>query len=150
LSCVVEAGETKDLLVTCGSGASSFQGTTANDVTTKSYGAWPRSFSFGTPAPLEASTCTGACLHNQCLVTGTVQKLTVVGRIFSEVWGDEYFSDDSDVPTVAVFLGLVQVGQTATVTATCLGPQAAFGGDTANGVTTQAYSAYWPYSYALE
>lgn len=75
-------------------------------------------------------------------------EMTVTGAAAGGVWGTDVYTDDSSVARAAVHAGLVQVGETKTVTVTILPGQANYAASTRNGVTTNAYGS-WVGSYTF-
>jgi hypothetical protein len=143
----IAVGQVATLTVTCSGSASSLTGSTQYGVTSKSWGAWPTTFTIG-PAgsPPPAVECTHACLYNKCLTDGQLQVVTVTGTTYGNVWGSGPFTDDSYVSTAAVFAGKVALGETATLQVRCTGDFQSFPGGSAHGVTTLSYGA-WGFSY---
>jgi hypothetical protein len=153
---LLSKGEEKRVGICCADRRATFEGGTANGVTTQAYvGLWD-AFTFdvsgATPEPKSAtpSRCWhDPCMLNKCTVQGTTQRLLVTGKAAGNLWGSNPFTDDSDLGLAAVFLGLGAAGDEISVVATCTGAQEAFtGGPGAGGVTSASYG-YWQFSYRL-
>jgi hypothetical protein len=70
----------------------------------------------------------------------------VTGSLFGVVWGTNIYTDDSHLGTAAVHAGVLQVGETKTVSVMILPGQSSYTGSTKNGVTSLNYGS-WHGSY---
>jgi hypothetical protein len=71
---------------------------------------------------------------------GLAPGMIVGGQAF--IWGTDVYTLDSSLALAAVHAGVLKPGQTGVVRVRILGPQAAFGASTRNGVTSMAYGVY--------
>jgi LCCL domain len=72
----------------------------------------------------------------------------VTGANTHTIWGDGIYTTDSQLATVAVHAGVLQVGQTGIVRVTIVASPPTFGGSTKNGVTSQPYGMF-PAAYKV-
>jgi len=70
----------------------------------------------------------------------------IVGASSGSVWGSDVYTDDSVIAVAAVHAGLVEVGQSATVTIRILPGRDSYPGVTRNGITTSSWGS-WDGSY---
>jgi hypothetical protein len=73
----------------------------------------------------------------------------VTGQTSGSVWGTDVYTDDSAIAAAAVHAGLVEVGETATVTVTIVKSPERHTGSTRHGVTSADWGAF-PSSYVLQ
>ena len=106
-----------------------------------------------TVAPRTAPVTTG--LANPGSLTGYRGKagqvfyFQVTGAIGGGVYGDQYYTDDSSLASVAVHSGVLDEGETGIVKVTILGAQSSYAATTRNGITSTGYGA-WPGSYSMD
>jgi hypothetical protein len=154
---LVADGRVAEVQAVCSGPQIAFAGTARNGLSTMSWGPFSASFTLQAAAPVTSpAVCTGRCVNTLCAVDGQVIHVTVTGESNAadssrSVWGgaDGIYTDDSWLPAAVVHAGLVSVGQTAHIVATCRGSQTAFTGSTANGVFTASYGL-WVRSVSLE
>ena len=93
-----------------GTGAKGFTGSTRNGVTTRSYGAWPYSFTFltdGAAGPITWRTTWSQIPRD---FTQPVRVLCPPGgRLDGTVWGTEVYARDSTICVAAVHAGVITV-----------------------------------------
>ena len=78
---------------------------------------------------------------------GNVYFVEATCRVVGTLYGTDYFTSDSSIPSAAIHLGLAKSGETVILKLTVLPAQASFEGSTRNGVTS---SSYGPYSMAFK
>jgi hypothetical protein len=140
-------------------GKPSYTASVSNGVTTQSYGSWPGSFEFvrNTVAPITLPTDTytaeQAIPANQPIYTnpatlvayrGTEQILhfEVQANASGSVWGNQTYTDDSNLAAAALHAGLLKAGETGIVTVRTLPGQESYAGSTSNGVTSYPYGSW--------
>ncbi|XP_069088158.1 uncharacterized protein [Pleurodeles waltl] len=138
-------------------GQSSYQESTRNGITTRSYGSWSGSFIF-TSVNTVIPTTGPAQPHEvpvQCsttarqLIQNTTEVLCPAGCLAQEVtvWGTDIYTDDSSICRAAInACRLTNAGGRVRVEKQ-LG-QSCYQGSTRNGVTTQSYED-WPRSFKV-
>jgi hypothetical protein len=129
-------------------GLSSYPPSTANGVTTSSWGSWGRSFVFVSSS---ATPVTLACGQNAQSLTGgpgTAFLATCpAGCGSATVWGTNPYSDDSGMCTAAIHAGVItNAGGTFNLSITA--GQSAYPASTANGVTTSTWGS-WGRSFSV-
>jgi LCCL domain-containing protein len=125
-----------------GSSVKEFKGSTRNGVTTKSYGAWPYSFTFVTDgAP---GTITWQTTWSQIPPEFT-QSVSVVcppgGRLNGAVWGTDVYTRDSTICVAAVHAGKITVEKGGEVAVQRIVNSVPFTASERYGVKTAAWSA---------
>lgn len=129
-------------------GESSYPASTANGVSTSSWGSWGRSFVF---IPSSAQAVTLACGQNAQSLSGgpgtTFQATCPAGCGTATVWGTNPYSDDSGICTAAIHAGAISNGG-GTFTMTITGGQSAYPASTANGITTSTWGS-WGRSFSI-
>ena len=131
--------------VTGTAGQDSYAGSSANGITTSSYGQWGASFVFGKPA-----TGTPSCPSDFVQHRGSGNTLTcecAAGQITGTVWGSGPYTDDSSVCAAARHAGVIG-GQGGRVTVQATPGLDGYGGSTANGISTLNYGV-WPGSFTV-
>lgn len=129
-------------------GAASYQGGTANEVTSSSYGSWEGSFTFPAVPKGSVQFTVGAeswgrnarQYHGQDGKRFAVQ--CAPNGVAGSVWGSGPYTDDSSVCTAAVHSGLITLAQGGQAVIEIAPGQGAYKGSTANGVTTSDYGQY--------
>ena len=128
-------------------GASSYQGSTQNGVTSLGLGAFAGSFSIETgnvPGQLDwTTTAAGIALAGK--------PLTLVcppGGTVGRVWGTDTYTEDSSICTAAVHAGAITPRSGGTVTIEDAGPQSSFAPSERNGVASVEWKA-WPASFRV-
>lgn len=129
-------------------GESSYPASTANGVTTSTWGSWGRSFVF---VPSAANAVTLTCGQNAQSLDGgtgtTFQATCPAGCGSATVWGTNPYSDDSAICTAAIHAGAISNGG-GTFTVTITDGQSAYPASTANGVTTSTWGS-WGRSFSI-
>ncbi|KAG8555480.1 hypothetical protein GDO81_017718 [Engystomops pustulosus] len=136
-------------------GQADYFGSTRNGITTKNFGAWPRSFTFFNPSdpktaevttqkPIVVVTCTttareikGSSAHVLCPAQCVANK--------QEVLGTDVYTDDSSICRAAIHAGLLH-NNGGEVTIWKTPGEADYFGSTRNGVTTKNFGV-WPRSF---
>ena len=80
---------------------------------------------------------------------GQVYYFAVTAALGGALWGNEVYTDDSALATVAVHAGVLNEGQTGVVKVRLLQGQVNYASTTRNGVTSNPYGT-WPASYAVD
>jgi hypothetical protein len=80
---------------------------------------------------------------------GTSYYVRVTGNTGGSLWGSGVYTNDSSIAKAAVHAGVLKDGETGVVKVTIVAPQAAYQGETRNGVTSAAYGP-WPGAYTVE
>ncbi|XP_078499425.1 uncharacterized protein LOC144754936 [Lissotriton helveticus] len=130
-------------------GQGSYQESTRNGVTTRSYGAWTGSFIFTTsptPPPEVPVQCSTTAKQ---LTENTTEVLCPAGCLAREekVWGTGIYTDDSSICRAAInACRLTDAGGRVTVEKQP--GQSCYQGSTRNGVTTQSYES-WSRSFTI-
>jgi hypothetical protein len=137
-------------------GESSYASSTANGITTTSYGSWTCSFAIvgskldgGVPdaAPPTATWSTTAKDH-ECKI-GESFKYTCPGSgTASSVWGSGPYTHDSSICTAAVHAGKITLATGGAITIEMRAGEASYSATTANGITTLSYGS-WTCSFVL-
>lgn len=143
-------------------GQETYASATRNGVSSSDYGSWSGSFRFaqvnasavtpiantGVPMATDLIPANQAIYKNPGSV-GSYRAL-VGQRVLFEVkatpsgtvWGNDVYTDDSDVGTAALHAGLLKANETGIVTVEMLPGQASYQASTRNGVTTFAYESW--------
>lgn len=135
-------------------GQSSYRGSTANGVTSLSYGSWPRSFVLVAASPASGETGEGGTGWDASATAyvGFLGARFVFGCPAAgtpgAVWGTGVYTSDSSVCSAALQAGLITLARGGIVTAEIRPGQSAYLGSTRNGVTSESFGA-WPQSYVL-
>lgn len=134
-------------------GASAYQGSARNGVTSQAYGPYSGSFVFVsggssviTPVP-PAGTINGNWGTQADAYRGkNGQRYTFTfpagGTLSGRVWGTDLYTDDSSIASAAVHAGLISVQNGGTVTIEIRAGAPGYQGSTRNGVTSQGYGAW--------
>ena len=133
---VLKAGETAMVRFTVLPGKDSYDGSTRNGVTTRPWESFGGSFSID-GAGQELTTVYD--LRGQDKPPFTVY---VVGSQSGTVYGTNSYTDDSDIATAAVHVGLLKVGEAGFVMVTLEGGKSAYEASIYNGVTTYSYGSW--------
>ena len=143
-------------------GQDSYQGSTANGVSTESYGSWGGSFVFigkdGSviqAKPMQKSNPSNF-IAGADWSTNAVQWAGAIGsRLTLElprngspapVWGTTVYTNDSSIGSAAVHAGLINFSTGGRVTIEILGGMSSYEGTNRNGVVSESYGA-WDGSY---
>lgn len=141
-------GETGRVKVTMLPGRQDYEGSNRHGVTSLKYGRWHQSYwlEAAKPPPSPTSSVNLSQYRGQ---HGKVLELTLTGAASGSVWGNEVYTDDSDLGTAAVHAGVLEVGQTAKVKVTIVPGRSRYRGTEQNGVRSRGYSA-WRGSFWME
>jgi len=125
-----------------GSGAKDFKGSTRNGVITKSYGAWPYSFTFvtdGAPGTINWRTTWSQ------VPPEFTQSVSVVcppgGQLGGVVWGTDVYTRDSTICLAAVHAGVITMEKGGEISVRRVANVAPFTASERFGVKTAAWSA---------
>jgi hypothetical protein len=145
-----QAGQKGVIKVTIMAGQSSYPGSTANGVTSSSYGSYGGSFSVAAdhggdnPAIPSPGSMTGF----RSAAPGSVYRFTTTGASSGSLWGTNVFTDDSGIAIAAVHAGVLRTGQSGTVRVVTSPGQSAYVGSTRNGVSSSGYGT-WASGYTV-
>jgi hypothetical protein len=137
-------------------GESSYASSTANGITTTSYGSWTCSFAIvgskldgGVPdAGPPAATWSTTAKDHECKI-GESFKYTCPGSgMASSVWGSGPYTHDSSICTAAVHAGKITLATGGAITIEMRAGEASYSASTANGITTLSYGS-WTCSFVL-
>jgi hypothetical protein len=135
-------------------GQSSYHGSTANGITSDSYGSYSGSFAIVSatrtvPAVSPGGTGWAATSGDAPGVTGNRYAFTCPAYgTPSSVWGNGTFTDDSSVCTAAVLEGRITLAGGGDVTVALQAGKSSYAGAKANGITSSSYAS-WPRSYTI-
>jgi hypothetical protein len=154
---LVTVGQAANIKVTVLAGKSRYTGSNQHGITSNDYGSWNGSYSFGNVSQSNTSTITTSILNAPENLTayrgnnGTLYTFRIRGTTDGSVWGgaDGIYTDDSKLATAAVHAGLVREGEEANIKVRILQGQAAYRGNSRNGITTRDYGS-WSGSYKFE
>ncbi len=135
-------------------GRDSYDGGTANGITSTRSGAGDTSFTFPKAPPGSGSFATAATWSDSAksLNLGVGESKTVTcagGGSPSSVWGTTTYTADSSICSAAVLQGLITKNDGGSVAVKVIEGQDSYQGSTANGVTSSDYGTY-ALSYTLE
>lgn len=145
---LLKEGETGRVKVTMLPGRESYESSNRNGVTSLKYAQWHGSFWLEgvTSDEPPAESLNLAQYRGQ---HGKVLELTLTGAVSGSVWGNEVYTDDSDISTAAVHAGVLEVGQRGKVQVTIVPGRSSYRGTKQNGVQSRGYSA-WGGSFWIE
>lgn len=129
-------------------GKASYDGGTANGVTSSTYGRWDGSFTFPDAPPGSVAFGPDPASWEQNMSAkrgqnGTRETIDCSpGGTPGSVWGSGPYTDDSSVCTAAVHAGVITVAEGGPVTVEIAPGQESYKGSTANGVTTSDYGSF--------
>jgi hypothetical protein len=83
-----------------------------------------------------------ASIYDLCQQVGQTYYFKVTGDANGTVWGSDVYTGDSHLPSAAVHVGAVKLGETGVVRVTTVPALSAYQGTTRNGITTNAYGPY--------
>jgi beta-lactamase regulating signal transducer with metallopeptidase domain/ElaB/YqjD/DUF883 family membrane-anchored ribosome-binding protein len=161
---VVHAGILKDgergvVRVTLLPGKDSYEGSTAHDVTSQSYGTWEGSYSLdqgGALANRSSSSSSAEASDPGTLASfrdrvGQQLVFRVTGATDGTIWGgaDGVYTDDSPLATAAVHAGVLKAGETGVVHVTIVPGRDSYEGSEQNGVKSLPYGNFYG-SYRIE
>lgn len=145
---VFDASTGGTFTVTIEAGQSSYPPSTANGVTTSSWGSWGRSFTVSAGGAPQTLVC-GQNAQSISGGPGTVVRLTCpAGCNSGSVWGTGTYSDDSSICMAAIHAGVIPAAAGGTITVTIAPGQPAYPPSTANGVTTSSWGT-WGRSFVV-
>jgi hypothetical protein len=145
---VVSAGDSKDVHVMILPGQQRYKGTMEFGVSSSSYGAWQGSYKF-LDAPMSEADMVFQEPGNLSQFRGKVGKILkfqITGSTTSQIWGDGVYTDDSDLDTAAVHAGVLEDGQSGTVSVKFMPGQGKYAGADHHGVSSVAYG-HWDGSF---
>lgn len=147
-----------EVRITVAPGAARYQGSVRNQITTRSFGAYPGSFTVTDgPAPGLVATPVPEAVSNPWADTATrfrgrngepIRVVCPGGGTPAAVWGTEVYTDDSSVCTAALHAGRINPAG-GTVLVYPRPGQTAYRGSARNGVETRDFRAF-PGSFAFD
>jgi len=147
---LLKVGETGPVEIEFVPAPPSFTGSVRNGITSLPYGTFPGAFRFpgATPAPVVEIPFIPAApvpVVPSPLPAEVGKKvvLQVTGATTGIVWGTDVYSQDSDLGTAAVHVGLLKQGETGKVEIEVVASPRSFTGSVRNGVQTHPFGA-WP------
>ncbi len=150
---LVGIGQSANIKVTVVQGQSGYKGSNQHGISSKDYGAWNGSYTFGITSQTNAAGVSNAPANLTAYRgnNGTLYTFRVTGTNDGSAWGgaDGIYTDDSKLGTAAVHAGLVRPGETAIIKVRILQGQASYRGSNGNGITTKDYGA-WNGSFRFE
>lgn len=126
---VLREGETGSVRFTILPGQESYASSTKNGVSTGSWSSYSGSYRIEGADQEEPAS-------------GPRETLTVAGSTTGYVWGSGVYTSDSDVGTAAVHAGVLEDGQTGTVTIERLPGRDSYTGSSSNGVESRDYGSW--------
>jgi len=147
---VLAEGETGVVKVTILPGQEGYSGSTANGVTSASYGAWAGSYSVAFDDGGDNPVLPGPeTLEDFRFMTGSVYHFLVTGDAGAEgVFGTNVYTDDSTLAAAAVHAGVLADGETGVVKVVMAPGQESYVGCEYNGVQSGSYGS-WHGSFAV-
>jgi hypothetical protein len=135
--------------VTVLAGQASYTGSSANGVTSASYGGTPGAFQLGQDDggdnPVLADP--GSLIDYRGMDGGSYL-FKVTGSLAGSVWGTNAYTDDSSLASAAVHAGVLADGQTGVVRVVVVPGQTRYAASSLHGVSSVAYGV-WTGSYAV-
>lgn len=138
---VLTPGKSGQVTIVMGAGASSFQGTLRNGVTSLSYGPWSSTYSFianNEPGQIDWHTTYDRVpddFHSPITVACPPK-----GNVDSSVWGTDVYSSSSAICVAAVHAGVITIDAGGRVTVTLQPKQDGFIASIRNGVSTRSWT----------
>jgi beta-lactamase regulating signal transducer with metallopeptidase domain len=155
---LLKDGERGVVRVTLLAGQDSYEGTTANGVTSQSYAQWEGSYRVDRGGAIADRSLSSSA---QTADPGTLTSMRdhvdqsfvfqVTGTAEGTIWGggDGVYTDDSPLATAAVHSGVLKPGETGAVRVTILPGRDSYEGSTQNGVKSLPYGVFSG-SYRIE
>ncbi|MFO7627391.1 MAG: LCCL domain-containing protein [Candidatus Fermentibacteraceae bacterium] len=151
---VLQEGQVGVVKVTILAGQSSYDGTTRNGVTSRSYGNWHGSYMVEGVSKTDQTSITVSAFPDPGNLTdyrgqdSAPMLFVVTGSTQGSVWGTDVYTDDSSLATAAVHSGILANGESGIVVVTILPGRSDYNGSTRNGVTSYSYGN-WYGSYSV-
>lgn len=142
---VIQAASGGAVTVTIAPGQASYAASSANGISTSSWGSWGRSFTVAAstgPAQVTCSTNAQGLLGDSHTVS------CPAGCGSSTAWGEDTYSDDSSICTAAIHAGVIQAATGGVVRVSITGGQASYPATSRNGVTTSSWGS-WGRSFTV-
>lgn len=138
----LKSGETGLVAITILPGRSNYTFSTANGVTTKSYGSYDGSYSIESYT-YDSTTALAdpGNFDSWGELTGTFN-VSLTGVNSGSIWGTDIYTSDSLLAMAAVHAGKLNVGVTDVVPVTLSAGLSSYVGSTRNGVTSNSYGSY--------
>jgi hypothetical protein len=137
-------GESGIVTVEIVKGLDAYEGSEANGVISRSYGAWDTAYRIVGVQPDAAPVVLPdpGNLSRHRGETGAVLRFEVVGDPAGSVWGDGVYTDDSALAAAVVHAGALAAGETGVVLVEILAGQESYGAAERNGVISNSYGAW--------
>ncbi len=143
---VLKPGERGRVRVRVVDGLVTYEGTTRNGVTSRSWGSYASSFRVeraeNVPAPIRLTGYEDRI--------GQTFVFDLVGSNLGSVYGTDVYTSDSYLGAAAVHAGVLAVGERGSVKVTMLPGQQSYMGSSRNGINSTNWSSGWPASYRVE
>jgi len=153
---VLRDGQKGLVKVTMVEGKASYEASTRNGVTSRSWGVWFGSYKVEPATKASAVKPDGRevqpdpgdlrTLRDQ---VGKTFRFEVVGSRTGFLWGTDVYTDDSTLAAAAVHAGVLSDGQKGVVKVTVLAGREGYEASTRNGVSSGSWGS-WPGSYRVE
>lgn len=138
----LKSGETGLVAITILPGRSNYTFSTANGVTTKSYGSYDGSYSIASYTYVSTTVLADpGNFDSWGDLTGTFN-VSLTGVNSGSIWGTDIYTSDSLLAMAAVHAGKLNVGVTDVVPVTLSAGLSSYVGSTRNGVTSNSYGSY--------
>jgi tRNA A-37 threonylcarbamoyl transferase component Bud32 len=138
---VLKDGQTAKVEIEFVAPPASYEGSTRNDVTTFAYGSYPKAFRFTSTKPATVTVHDAAQLMILRARVGDKHTFNVTGNLTGIVWGNDVYTQDSDLGAAAVHAGLLKDGETGQVEIEFVEKPKTFAGMARNGVLTSPWSS---------
>lgn len=142
--------QTGIIKVTVLPGQENYTASTANGLSSSSYGSWSGSYTLqaddGGNNPVLPDP---GSLTSFRSVIGGVYQFNVTGSLEGSLWGSNVYTDDSSLAIVSVHAGLLSAGQSAVIRVIISPGLSFYVANTANGITSSAYNSEWDGSFSV-
>lgn len=141
---LLEPGESGVVSVEVIAGLPAYASAERNGVVSRSYGAWDVAYRFAGVTGVNSGTILPdpGDLSGYRGQQGTILTFEVTGDAAGSVWGNEVYTDDSQLSAAVVHAGVLQPGETGLVQVEILPGQESYEGAEQNGVTSGTYGSW--------
>ena len=143
-------GESAVVTVEVIEGPASYEGVERNGVVSRSYASWDVAYRFTDVVGVDSGVVLAdpGDLSGYRGQNGTILTFEVTGSLSGSVWGEEVYTDDSQLGAVAVHAGVLQPGETGLVRVEILPGLESYDSAEHNGVASAPY-ARWDGSFRI-